>query len=580
MSHFLAEEFGGAEEAGGEQHHGEDAEGAGDRRGGGGDAAHEHVDRFRHGIEDCFLGEDHAVADIEHGKGEGQDGAGNEVGAEEREADLEQGFPGRSAHVGRGFLEGDVGLLESGIGRADDVGEAVDGVGNDQHEGGILARIEQTQPQVVGFGPAFGEHRPAEGDKIGEGQDEAGQGEGDHRHHIEEVFSAELFPRQHVGHTEPENQVERGGRNRIDQGIFDAQRGQVGAEDFPVISGGPFGGEDGEEPLGRERLDDDAEVGEEGDADEQRDRAGHEPAQGAREAGHIVVARTPAQHGVIALAEFFAEEEERGDEEEGEYDEGVTERVVGLGDEVEDLGRDGGLEFEHQGDAEVGEGRDEHDGGAGEDPREGQGEGDGPEDAAAARAEVAGGVTEAGVEIGQGRLHAEVHDRVEVQDLEEDDPGEAAVAEPVRRVLQVGQAQLAEDEVEAAEAGEELFQADGAHERGEDEGQEHGPAEEGFAREIAAEKEIGQGDGDEEAKESGPAGDQEAVEKTFPVEGVFKNDAEVIEGESADPVLFDDERALQEVADGVDQEQPEEEDQEGKEDFLHGGRILNRRQQS
>jgi len=53
-------------------------------------------------------------------------------------------------------------------------------------------------------------------------------------------------------------------------------------------------------------------------------------------------------------------------------------------------------------------------------------------------------------------------DRVEVQDLEEDDPGEAAVAEPVRRVLQIGQAQLAEDEVEAAEAGEELFQADGA----------------------------------------------------------------------------------------------------------------------
>ena len=52
--------------------------------------AEQRVDRLGDRIVLRLLGEDQAVADLQHGEGEGEDGAGREVRADERDGDSPQ----------------------------------------------------------------------------------------------------------------------------------------------------------------------------------------------------------------------------------------------------------------------------------------------------------------------------------------------------------------------------------------------------------------------------------------------------------------------------------------------------------
>ena len=92
-----------------------------------------------------FLGEDEGVTHLQHREGEGEEAAGDEVGGNERERNFDQRFEGRAAEVLGGFFEGFARLLEASNGGAHDVGEAADGVGDDEQNRGIADGVEERE---------------------------------------------------------------------------------------------------------------------------------------------------------------------------------------------------------------------------------------------------------------------------------------------------------------------------------------------------------------------------------------------------------------------------------------------------
>jgi len=62
-------------------------------------------DRLGDGIKRLFLREDERVADLEHGKREREQSAGDDVGHDQRQSDFDHGLEGRAAEILGGVLE-------------------------------------------------------------------------------------------------------------------------------------------------------------------------------------------------------------------------------------------------------------------------------------------------------------------------------------------------------------------------------------------------------------------------------------------------------------------------------------------
>ena len=83
---------------------------------------------------------------------------------------------GRAAEVLGGLLEGDARLLETGRGRAHDVGEPADRVGDDEQHGRVAHRVDEREEAAL-----LG-HR-----EVAEGQHDPGHGERQHRQEVEDA---------------------------------------------------------------------------------------------------------------------------------------------------------------------------------------------------------------------------------------------------------------------------------------------------------------------------------------------------------------------------------------------------------
>src|SRR5690606_26021471 len=121
-----------------------------------------------------------------------------------------------------------------------------------------------------------------------------------------------------------------------------------------------------------------------------------------------------------------------------------------------------------------------------------EGEGDAEEPLPGPGPEVLGRLVQGGVEVGEAGGRVEEEDGVEVQGLDDDDAEELGRAEDVPVD--------AEDLVERALASEDCAHAESAHERGEDEWDEHGRVQGRLEREAVLGAEDRQGEGDQGAE--------------------------------------------------------------------------------
>lgn len=329
MAEASSEQATSGEEADAENEHSDDAEGGGDGGGVGVDAAHEQPDHFGDGEEGFLHGQDEAVAYFEHGEGEGEDGAGHEVGGDEGEGDAAKGAPAGGAEVGGGFLERAAGLLETGAGGSDDVGESTYRVADHEQEGGILAGVE----------PGDGE---VEGGHVAEGDDQAGEGEREHGEGIQDCGEREASTGQQPGDGHAENEVERGAADGVHETVSDAAGDGALADEFGVMRGGEAVGRDTVEPAFGEGLGDDGEMGEDA-AEHERTGGGPEDeglagVGGGDGAGGVAA----GEHRVVIAGEDpFGDQEEPEREQDDEHDEGVAGGVgMEVGQGIVDLYRD------------------------------------------------------------------------------------------------------------------------------------------------------------------------------------------------------------------------------------------------
>jgi len=243
---------------------------------------------------------------------------------------------------------------------------------------------------------------------------------------------------------------------------------------------------------------------------------------------------------------------------------------AGVGGDVEDLRRDGGVEIQDERGAEIGEGADEDEARAGKKSGPGQRQRDGDEATPRRGAEIGGGLKERGIDVGEGRANAEKKDREEMQHLQNDDAGEAARTEPVDGMGEGNNSELGEKKIERTEPGEDVFDAESADEGRQDErGEQRGP-EEFTARKTAAGEKNRERNGDEGGAEGREDGDFKAVDEGGAVEAVLDEEAEEIEREGLVPVrVGEEERAIEEPEQRVDEEEAEKEGEEEEEKIFH-----------
>ena len=151
-------------------------------------------------------------------------------------------------------------------------------------------------------------------------------------------------------------------------------------------------------------------------------------------------------------------------------------------------------------------------------------------------------------------------------------PAKAAGAEPVDGMRERNEAEFGEEEIERAEAGEDVLDAERADEGRQDDRDEERGAEEVAAGKAAAGEEDGERNGDERGEDGGGDGDFDAVDEGLAIEPVFDEEAEEAEGESFVPVgVGEDERALEQAEHGINEEAAEEKGEEGEEKVFHRG---------
>ena len=237
-------------------------------------------------------GEDERVGDFEHREGKREQAASHHVRGDEREGDAAQGAQRRAAEILRGFFERDAGLLKARDGGAHDVRQAADGVGDDEQASGIFRGIEE------GEGASILRH----GD-VAEGEDEAGHGEREHGHRVEDAASGKICADDDVGDGDAEDDVHDGGGARVFQAVDDGRDGEAVAERDVEMLRGPSRWKDGAIPLAREGHEHDARVRQER---EQGDSGEHASAQySAEETGRACAARRGRfrHHRVATAAE-------------------------------------------------------------------------------------------------------------------------------------------------------------------------------------------------------------------------------------------------------------------------------------
>lgn len=178
------------------------------------------VDGLGDGPVVLALGEHQAVGDFEHAEGEGEHGAGDEVGEDQRQGDAADGEEWACAEVGGGFFEGDGGLLESGDGAADHVGEAADAVGDDEEEGGIGLDVEEGLEERALLDAGEVGKVGADGE-VAEGHDDAGDGEGEHGEGVEEAAEAQGGANDDEGDGDAEEDVEEDGEAGEEEAVGD-----------------------------------------------------------------------------------------------------------------------------------------------------------------------------------------------------------------------------------------------------------------------------------------------------------------------------------------------------------------------
>ena len=124
-------------------------------------------------------------------------------------------------------------------------------------------------------------------------------------------------------------------------------------------------------------------------------------------------------------------------------------------------------------------------------------------------------------------------------------------------------AKVDEKGVEGSLLAEDLADADGANEGGQDHGDEDEGAEKGFAGEKETVGNPGEGQGEEQGEGGGEEGEEEGVAQALEVDGVAKDLEEVGEGEVTVAV---EEGAAEGLADG--------EEEEAGEDAINIGGVL------
>ena len=241
-----------------------------------------------------------------------------------------------------------------------------------------------------------------------------------------------------------------------------------------------------------------------------------------------------------------------------------------VAEHVEDLYWHHAVVLEDEWRAQIGEGPDKYDGRAGKVPGQHEGKGDAAEEGEAAGAHIARRVLETGVDVGHGRGHVEEHDGVEVEDLHNHHTQHAAPTEPVDGLTH--QAHVHEQEVDGAEAGEHLAHAHGADEGRQDHGHQDEAIEQRLAPEVVAHHGPGHGHAHKGRGRRDGKTQVDAVEHHSPLVRVAHHQPE--EGQGEAPV--DDDGVGQHVAEGIEQEEPEEGSQAAQEEEATGRQVESR----
>ena len=179
--------------------------------------------------------------------------------------------------------------------------------------------------------------------------------------------------------------------------------------------------------------------------------------------------------------------EHDGDQGEGK---GIASDVVDAG---ENLHRGHAGELKHQGHTQFRKGPDEDDRPAGEESWHDERKRNPPEFSKAGASEVFGGLLHGGIQIRECGDDVEVKNWVEVEGIHYDDSPEAALTQPVDRVIRAHQAKGLQQGIERAFLPENLFDADGADEGRQNHWDQDETGKNTLAREDEAIAEKGEG---------------------------------------------------------------------------------------
>ena len=338
-----------------------------------------------------------------------------------------------------------------------------------------------------------------------------------------------------VGDGDAEEDIQDHGEAGVFEAVLDGGEGHFVAEGEAEVVEREGGGKNGAVPVTREGDENDANVGEDGDKEDGAEEEGAEGANDGTGGARASLAGGLGHHGVGGAPEGElaggVEEDGRG---EHDGDQGVGERVAAdVLDAVEDLNGGNAGEVKHQGDAEFGERPDKDDGPAGKEAGHDEGEGDAEKFAQPGAAEVLGRLLHGGVDVGEGGDDVEVDDGVEIEGDHGGDAPELALTEPVNGSSGILETEMDEEGVQRALLAENLADADGADEGGQDHRDENEGAEEGFAGEKEAVRDPSQGKSEKKSQGCGKNGEEERVPQAFEVDGVTEDLKDVGEGEVA-----------------------------------------------
>ena len=247
-SQFFAEDEAGSDDGGAEEAHGPNAQRTGNKA-----SIAEQLIEFVNGLRDRIvllsLCENERVADLEHGKGKCEQGAGQEIRHDEGDGDFHQRSERWAAEVLRRFLKGDTRLLKSRRGGTDDVGEPANAIGDHENRQGILDRVERSQElPLLCHG------------QITECKNDAGNCERKHSHCVEDLASGKFRAHDNIGDGDAQDDIHESGEAGVFEAVLNGRERETMTESVLKVLKRPAARKDRAIPIARKGDEDDTEM--------------------------------------------------------------------------------------------------------------------------------------------------------------------------------------------------------------------------------------------------------------------------------------------------------------------------------